>query len=96
MAFVLSIDAFHTAWVMSQKNRPKRRNRQATIDTLMDFVFTTIPEGGQGGEREKERKKEEEGGEREKEGERAKEEKERRRRRRRKKEELYYIYKGRR
>ena len=43
MAFVLSIDAFHTAWVMSQKNRPKRRNRQVTIDTVMDFVFTTIP-----------------------------------------------------
>ena len=43
MAVVLSIDSFHTSWIMSHKNRPKSRNRQVTIDTLMDFVFTTIP-----------------------------------------------------
>jgi Leucine-rich repeat (LRR) protein len=43
MGGMLSIDAFHTAWVMSKNNDPSRRNRQIKVDLVMDFVCTALP-----------------------------------------------------
>ena len=38
MCLGLAIECFHTAWTMTHKNTPARRNRQVKLDTATDFL----------------------------------------------------------
>ncbi len=39
----LAVDCIHTAWTMTHKNTPARRDRQVKIDTTVDFLCVAIP-----------------------------------------------------
>ena len=43
MCLGLAIECFHTAWTMTHKNTPARRDRQVKIDTTVDFLCVAIP-----------------------------------------------------
>eukprot|EP00943_MAST-04B_sp_MAST-4B-sp1_P009230 g9230.t1 len=43
MCFLLAVDCIHTAWTMTHKNTPARRDRQVKIDAAVDFLCVAIP-----------------------------------------------------
>ena len=43
VCFLLAVDCIHTAWTMTHKNTPARRDRQVKIDTTVDFLCVAIP-----------------------------------------------------
>ena len=41
--FFVAVECIHTAWTMTHKNTPARRDRQVKIDTAVDFLCVAIP-----------------------------------------------------
>eukprot|EP00942_MAST-04A_sp_MAST-4A-sp1_P001331 g1331.t1 len=43
MCLGLAVECFHTAWAMTHKNTPTRRDRQVKIDATVDFLCVAVP-----------------------------------------------------
>jgi hypothetical protein len=43
ICFGLALECFHTAWTMTRKNTPARRDRQVKIDATVDFLCVAVP-----------------------------------------------------